>query len=171
MNDQQIETLIAYLKTIQIPRRTAADEAGDPNCDDRHLPADMPGRHRDQRPPAVDDGTYDTYGEALFNLDLDGGAYSCARCHTKGWSYGEPGVAGPAAPSGRTSPAATRSAQFPDAARTMVDFVTRPARANGAAATAPAGSQGTGRACPAFGASCSTRPSRSQAIVEYERSL
>ena len=32
-------------------------------------------------------------GEALFNLDLNSGAYSCARCHTQGWSYGEPGGA------------------------------------------------------------------------------
>ncbi len=35
-----------------------------------------------------------SYGEALFNLELGSGAYSCARCHTLGWSYGDPGVAG-----------------------------------------------------------------------------
>src|SRR3982751_3825005 len=40
------------------------------------------------------DGTpvYASEGEALFNLGLDqdnfaGGAYSCGRCHTQGWSY------------------------------------------------------------------------------------
>ena len=33
-------------------------------------------------------------GEALFNLDLACGAYCCARCHTQGWSYGDPGVTG-----------------------------------------------------------------------------
>ena len=30
------------------------------------------------------------YGEALFNLELASGAYSCARCHTLGWSYDQP---------------------------------------------------------------------------------
>ena len=34
-------------------------------------------------------------GEALFNLGYDsgfaGGSYSCGRCHTPGWSYGEKG--------------------------------------------------------------------------------
>ena len=34
-----------------------------------------------------------TEGEALFNLGYDdgfaGGAYSCGRCHTTGWSYDE----------------------------------------------------------------------------------
>ena len=33
-------------------------------------------------------------GEALFNLDITSGAYSCARCHTQGWSYGSPAVTG-----------------------------------------------------------------------------
>jgi hypothetical protein len=36
---------------------------------------------------------YRSEGEALFNMGYDdgfaGGAYSCGRCHTKGWSYGE----------------------------------------------------------------------------------
>src|SRR4029453_5625924 len=33
-------------------------------------------------------------GQAMFNLGEDdgtaGGAYSCGRCHTKGWTYGQP---------------------------------------------------------------------------------
>ena len=43
---------------------------------------------------AVADGDAATVGEALFNLDLASGAYSCARCHTQGWSYGNPIVSG-----------------------------------------------------------------------------
>jgi hypothetical protein len=39
-------------------------------------------------------GTYKTVGEALFNLDLGSGNYSCARCHTKGYSYGDPQITG-----------------------------------------------------------------------------
>ena len=31
---------------------------------------------------AVDPAT----GKALFNQDAAGGAYACARCHTRGWS-------------------------------------------------------------------------------------
>ena len=42
----------------------------------------------------VADGDAETVGEALFNLELASGAYSCARCHTLGWSYGQPGVSG-----------------------------------------------------------------------------
>ena len=30
---------------------------------------------------------YRTYGEILFNNQAAGGTYSCARCHTLGWSY------------------------------------------------------------------------------------
>jgi mono/diheme cytochrome c family protein len=41
---------------------------------------------------------YKTEGEALFNMGYDdgfaGGAYSCGRCHTSGWSYGEKGPDG-----------------------------------------------------------------------------
>lgn len=41
---------------------------------------------------------YATEGEALFNMGYDdgfaGGAYSCGRCHTEGWSYGEKGEDG-----------------------------------------------------------------------------
>ncbi len=36
---------------------------------------------------------WESEGEALFNMGYDdgfaGGAYSCGRCHTQGWSYGE----------------------------------------------------------------------------------
>jgi mono/diheme cytochrome c family protein len=33
-------------------------------------------------------------GELLFNLQANSGSYSCARCHTQGWSYGRPGPTG-----------------------------------------------------------------------------
>ena len=44
---------------------------------------------------AVASGEASSVGEAIFNLELGSGAYSCARCHTQGWSYGEPGETGP----------------------------------------------------------------------------
>jgi mono/diheme cytochrome c family protein len=33
-------------------------------------------------------------GELLFNNQASSGSYSCARCHTPGWSYGRPGQTG-----------------------------------------------------------------------------
>ena len=97
MNDQQIDTLLAYLKSIQIDARRLCRRRGRP----AGLPVGSPaGRH-----PAGDRGRRPqvgrrtartpTYGEALYNLSLASGAYSCARCHTPGWSYGDPGRAGP----------------------------------------------------------------------------
>jgi len=35
-------------------------------------------------------GKYKTIGEALFNSTYKAGSFSCARCHTRGWSYGDP---------------------------------------------------------------------------------
>jgi mono/diheme cytochrome c family protein len=70
---------------------------------------------------------YASEGEALFNMGEDdgfaGGAYSCARCHTKGWSYGEKQADG----SGAFGPPLTNVLnQFPGGSlgvTQMVDFV------------------------------------------------
>ena len=51
-------------------------------------------------------------GEALFNLDINSGAYSCARCHTQGWSYQSPGVPGQGRSVG-TSPVGRRTRTSP----------------------------------------------------------
>ena len=51
-------------------------------------------RSSGRREKMVADGEAQALGEALFNLDLSSGAYSCARCHTKGWSYGDPQQSG-----------------------------------------------------------------------------
>lgn len=83
MNDQQIQTVIEYLKSIQIPR----DENG-------KLPDEKQKEIQAEAERLVKTGTYSSIGEALFNLDLGSGNYSCARCHTKGWSYGEPEITG-----------------------------------------------------------------------------
>jgi len=95
MNDQQIDTLLAYLKSIQIERvDCAAGEDDAQVCPSGHLPAETQQQIEAAARQSVTDGTYATYGEALFNLSLNSGAYSCARCHTPGWSYGNPGVPG-----------------------------------------------------------------------------
>jgi cytochrome c553 len=74
MNEQQIGNIIEFLKTLQLPLEQARAnmQAGI----DEYLAAN---------PDA-------SLGEALFNNPAKSGAYNCARCHTKGWSYGDPQV-------------------------------------------------------------------------------
>ena len=83
MNDQQIQTVIDYVKSIETPR----DANG-------KLPDEKQKEIQDEAERQVKAGTYSTIGEALFNLDLGSGNFSCARCHTKGWSYGDPQITG-----------------------------------------------------------------------------
>jgi mono/diheme cytochrome c family protein len=98
MTEQNIETLLSYLESIQIPPEgcltaTSFTDKADPYvCDGGTLPAttkkdiaDAVTAYQKAHPGASE-------GEALFNSDLASGAYSCARCHTSGWSYGDPGV-------------------------------------------------------------------------------
>ena len=115
MNDQQIKNLIDYLASIQLPQEgcTKANplckgSAGVLNKTDQ-------AKIGEAAAALVKAGTYKTLGEALFNLDLNGGAYSCARCHTKGWSYGDPQASG----GGALGPNLTGGStvrQFPSAA-------------------------------------------------------
>jgi len=94
MNAQQIDTLIAYIKSIQIPRENCGEGEDPLVCDSGNLPAELQTEIQTAAEKAVADGEAETVGEALFNLELGSGAYSCARCHTLGWSYGQPGVSG-----------------------------------------------------------------------------
>jgi mono/diheme cytochrome c family protein len=94
MNTQQIDNMIAYMKSIQIPRENCAEGEDPLICADGNLPAEMQAEIQAAAEKAVADGDAATVGEALFNLELASGAYSCARCHTLGWSYGQPTVSG-----------------------------------------------------------------------------
>lgn len=100
MNDQQIQSLIEYLKTIQIQpvgcltEEPFSDTADPAVCDGGTLPADKQSAIQASAEKDVADGTAASVGEALFESSLDAGAYSCARCHTSGWSYGDPGAQG-----------------------------------------------------------------------------
>jgi mono/diheme cytochrome c family protein len=79
LNDQQVQNLVDYIETIQLK------------------PEDVQQQARDEltKMMALKDGSgnpvYSSEGEALFNLGLEdgfqGGALSCGRCHTQGWSY------------------------------------------------------------------------------------
>ena len=81
LTTQQIDELIAYLGSIQLTSEEA--QAAGRGGAARRSSASARTTPIDYDDPAV--------GEALFNLGLEsgvaGGAYSCARCHTKGASF------------------------------------------------------------------------------------
>lgn len=164
LNDQQIQSLVAYIDSIQIEREAcSAEEAGDPQCESGQLPADVQADIETRARQLVDDGTYATYGEALFNNDLASGAYSCARCHTQGWSYDDPGETGQGAFGWNLTAGAT-NAHFPDDAL-MIEFLELGSE-NGVGYGRQG--QGSGR-MPGFGAVLTDE--QIEAVVEYVRSL
>ncbi len=183
MNAQQIETIIAYIRSIQLPPESCLTEPAFPTvsaltdlkvlklCDQGKLPELERTKIRKSAELAaqklVDSGKYDTVdaamGEALFNLDVNSGAYSCARCHTQGWSYLSPGLPGQGAFGWNLTGGATPS-HFPSE-QDMIDFIK-----SGSELGQRYGkqSQGTGR-MPGFGGLLSD--AQIKAIVEYVRSL
>jgi mono/diheme cytochrome c family protein len=164
MNDQQIDTLIAYMHSIQIDREGCGQGEDDPKtCPSGHLPTEEQDNIETAARKSVEDGTYATYGEALFNLELASGAYSCARCHTPGWSWGDPGVSGQGAFGWNLRGGKANSA-FPVEAD-MIDFIK-----SGSTMGARYGRQGQGSGrMPGFGALLTDE--QIEAIVEYVRSL
>jgi len=115
---QQIENIIDYLQSIQLPA-SENQEMVQAEIDETCGP-DETGRC------TVPDARFETLGEAIFNMGLytqfAGGAYSCGRCHTKGWSYGEPQVSG----GGAFGPNLTNGSeirQFPTKEQ-QIEFVT-----------------------------------------------
>ncbi len=165
MNDQSIQTLIDYLKSIQIPQDNCKETRGayDPTCTDGKLPEAKNKEIEAEAKRLVDNGTYASMGEAYFNLDLNSGAYSCARCHTKGWSYNDPQVTG----GGALGPNLTGGSsvrQFPSQ-QDMITFIS-----GGSELGKKYGAQGQGSGrMPAFGQIYTQDQIRQ--IVEYVRSL
>jgi hypothetical protein len=80
LTTQEIEVLINYLQSIQITPKQAQAQVAQ-GLEDEKAAAAKAGH------------PYTSDGQALFNLgyyaDVAGGAYSCGRCHTQGWSIGE----------------------------------------------------------------------------------
>lgn len=164
MNDQQIDTLISYLWSIQVEREDCGPGEDDArSCPSGHLPADMQGDIETRANQLVADGTYASYGEALFNLDLGSGAYSCARCHTPGWSWGDPGVTGQGG-FGWNLTGGKANTVFPNE-DDMIDFIR-----NGSVYGAKYGVQGQGSGrMPGFGSMLTDE--QLTAVVEYVRGL
>ena len=167
LNEQAINNLIAYIHSIQIPQENCKETGYraklNSTCDSGTLPAATNKDVIAEAQRQVDAGTYGSLGEALFNLDLGSGAYSCARCHTKGWSYGDPQVTG----GGALGPNLTGGStirQFPSQAD-MIEFIKV-----GSELGKRYGEQGQGSGrMPAFGQMYTEE--QIKLIVEYVRSL
>lgn len=111
LTEQALQNLIDYMASFQLTPEEAQAEVteqlekmmGEP--DDTCAASKVQAAKADLSGEALtsfDDAAVDTTscppkwtseGEALFNMGYDdgfaGGAYSCGRCHTQGWSYGE----------------------------------------------------------------------------------
>lgn len=164
LNEQQIQTVIDYMKSIQTPRENCRVVSDDPRlCDGGELPAATRDEIQAEADRLVKAGTYGSVGEALFNLDLGGGAYSCARCHTKGWSYGQPQITGGGA-FGPNLTGGSTIRQFPNQSD-MVEFLKA-----GSEYGRRYGEQGQGSGrMPGFGAMLSE--AQILEIVKYVRGL
>ena len=117
---------------------------------------------------SLDAGEFDSLGEAVFNLGLNsgfaGGAYSCARCHTAGWSYGDPREPGGGGPVGFSLRDGATLSRFPEV-EDHFDFVAEGSEYGIGYGVA---GQGSGR-MPGFGQMLTEE--QIQAVIEYERGL
>jgi mono/diheme cytochrome c family protein len=139
MNAQQVSDLVAYIQSIQI-----SDEAA------------MKRSTADAATVAKASGVDPNSGEALFNA-------MCARCHTKGWSYGEPEAPGSGA-FGPNLRGGDPVRQFPSFADHL-DFLM-----TGSDFGKPYGTRGVGTGrMPGFSKMLTLE--QLDAIVTYERSL
>jgi len=149
MDDQQINDLLAYIRSIQLtPKQAHDDWESRAKSTAKGLGLDYPNSD-----PMVN-------GMILFDTN-------CARCHTKGYSYGQPDVPGGG---GQYAPNITNGSetrQFPNA-KDQVAFVT--------IGVDPGKGYGTGGimtdyggGMPHFGAYLTQQ--EIQQIVDYERGL
>jgi mono/diheme cytochrome c family protein len=182
LTEQQIDNLIDYLQSIQLTGAEARAEV-DQELANTCAP-DEAGRC------TLPDAEFETLGEAIFDMGLytsfAGGAYSCGRCHTQGWSYGQPQVPGGGAFGWNLTGGRTLR-QFPTAEQ-QIDYVSVGSVRGQTYGTS--GMSGAGM-MPGFGVNPNTDPpevtgpqifpmSEDQvmltleqiaAVVEYERSL
>lgn len=182
LTEQQLTDTIDYLTSIQVPAEDTRTEVAaqiEKVCkpDDEGL-CTIPD-------PSSPNGSvkYRTLGEALFNLGqydgFAGGAFSCARCHTFGWSWGQPEVAGGGGMGPNLTGASTqRQFETPEA---QIAFVSK-----GSERGKPYGNLGNGSGqMPGFGTNPNAELEGAKldasqvmytqdqiaAIVAYERSL
>jgi len=169
MTEQNIETLLAYLESIQIEPESCVGDVKFPATADPQIceGGTLPQPTKDEIQQSVDAylkaNPGASQGEALFNLDLASGAYSCARCHTQGWSYGDPGVSAQGGMGWNLTGGATNS-HFPNEAD-MISFIKV-----GSTYGKKYGMQGQGSGrMPGFGHLLTDE--QIKAVVEYVRGL
>ncbi len=169
MTEQNIETLLVYLESIQIEPEGCLGDASFVDKADPYVceGGTLPQSDKDDIQKSVDQYLANnpgaSEGEALFNSDLASGAYSCARCHTPGWSYGQPGVTAQGAFGWNLTGGAT-NAHFPSE-QDMINFIKIGSK-NGAKYGLQG--QGSGR-MPGFAHLLTDE--QIAAVVEYVRSL
>lgn len=150
MNDQQITDLVAYLDSITI----SPEKAKERSFKEAVRLATSEGKVTDELNPGLS-----LDGETLFKTN-------CARCHTEGWAYGEPGEMGGGA-FGPNLTDGTPLRQFPDI-ETMIEFVEE-----GSEFGKPYGARGVGGdeggGMPGFSKTLTAGQIR--AIIDYERGL
>ena len=141
--DQPIEDLVNFIQSIQL------------------TPQEAMKRNTDRTNQIMKDNPGISEGQALFMAN-------CARCHTKGYSYGEPEQEGAGGAFGPNLTNGVELRQFPALAggvAKQIEFVT-----TGSDFQKPYGTQGIGSGrMPGFGQELSAR--QIEQIVLYERSL
>ena len=93
LNEQQISDIVAYLESIQLSPEEAQRQAQIALAETLGLlePGESDDEAIDDALARIDYQDAET-GRALFNLEVAGGAYACARCHTRGWSIIEDSI-------------------------------------------------------------------------------
>jgi mono/diheme cytochrome c family protein len=141
--DQPIEDLVNYLQSIQLS------------------PEEAQKRNTERAEQILKDNPGISEGQSLFMA-------MCARCHTKGWSYGEPQTMGGGGAFGPNLTGGVTLRQFPPLGGGVakhIEFVT-----NGSDFQKPYGTQGIGSGrMPGFGQLLTAR--QIEEIVIYERGL
>jgi mono/diheme cytochrome c family protein len=150
LTTQQVDNLIDFMHSIEID------------------PAELQASITEEIDRSVAEGEFGSVGEAIFNYGLysgaDAGTYSCGRCHTSGWSYGDPRSPGGGGTTGFSLRDGATITRFPDP-ESHAEFVTAGSENGIGYGT---NGQGTGR-MPAFGAYYSE--DQISEVVEYERGL
>jgi mono/diheme cytochrome c family protein len=184
LTEQQLDNVIAYLYSIQL----SSDESQQALQKEIDTVCKPDADNKCTLYGTTDAARWETLGEALFNMgQYDGfasGAYSCARCHTKGWSYGMAEVAGGGGALGFNLTGGSELRQF-ETATLQQEFVS-----TGSESGKPYGKGGNGSGqMPGFGlnpsaidpttaAATGMNPAQTMytqdqidAVVAYERSL
>jgi mono/diheme cytochrome c family protein len=149
LDDQQINDLVAYIQSIQLTPQQATKDWQQR----AEQTARAEGKLDANGNPIVD-------GQVLFDTN-------CARCHTKGYSYGEPETPGGGGQYAPNITGGDEVRQFPNLAD-QVAFVTKGVDFGQLYGTGGIG-QTAGGGMPHFGAYLSQQEITE--IVDYERSL